>query len=335
MVTGDHPITAGAIARDVGIGGARPNTIEGDELESIIARDGSRALLQVDVVARAVPAQKLLLVRTLQSQREIVAVTGDGVNDVPALQAADIGIAMGERGTTSAREVGAIVLLDDNFRTIVSAIREGRQLFRNLRLSFAYLLMIHIPLVATATMIPLGGYPLLYLPIHIVWLELIIHPTALLAFQELATGSRLAPARRSERAGQFFSKREWLVVGTVGGVVTLAILWAYDRSLVSGGPEHARALALAVLVSAGAAITAGLSGLRTRAATVMSAISVVSAIIFVQLPIIAGPLHLEALQINDWAIAAVGGLVPGALAALFRWGGSTFEPITNTPGSSG
>lgn len=152
----------------------------------------------IDVVARAIPAQKLALVRALQSQGDVVAVTGDGVNDVPALQAADIGIAMGERGTRSAREAGAIVLLDDNFRTIVSAIAEGRQLFRNLRLSFAYLLMVHIPLVATAALIPLAGYPLLYLPIHVVWLELIIHPTALLVFQEPATSTILEPVRPRE-----------------------------------------------------------------------------------------------------------------------------------------
>ena len=123
MVTGDHPTTATAVAREVGIGGADPATIEGDQLEETIARGGSAALRRVDVIARALPAQKLRLVQALQSQGEIVAVTGDGVNDVPALQAADIGIAMGERGTRSAREVGAIVLLDDNFRTIVSAIR--------------------------------------------------------------------------------------------------------------------------------------------------------------------------------------------------------------------
>ena len=115
MITGDHTATACAVAREVGIGGATPRAIEGDQLEDELAKHGSKGLLKIDVIARAIPAQKLQLVQALQSRGEIVAVTGDGVNDVPALQAADIGIAMGERGTRSAREVAAIVLLDDNF----------------------------------------------------------------------------------------------------------------------------------------------------------------------------------------------------------------------------
>lgn len=132
MVTGDHVTTATAIARDIGLGVADPRIIEGSQLKALGAGD----LKEFDVVARAIPAQKLDLVRMLRSSGEIVVVTGDGVNDVPALQGADIGIAMGERGTRTAREIASIVLLDDNFRTIVRAIAEGRQLFRNLKLSF-------------------------------------------------------------------------------------------------------------------------------------------------------------------------------------------------------
>lgn len=118
MVTGDHVTTATAIAREIGLGGADPRIIEGSQLKALGAGD----LKEFDVVARAIPAQKLDLVRMLRSSGEIVAVTGDGVNDVPALQGADIGIAMGERGTRTAREIASIVLLDDNFRTIVRAI---------------------------------------------------------------------------------------------------------------------------------------------------------------------------------------------------------------------
>ena len=204
--------------------------------------------------------------RALQRRGEIVAVTGDGVNDVPALQAADVGIAMGERATRSAREVASIVLLDDNFRTIVRAIAEGRQLFRNLQLSFAYLLMIHIPLVITAALIPLAGYPVLYMPIHIVWLELIIHPTALLMFQDLPATERLAPAVR-RRVARFFSNADWLRIILVGTVLTVIVAAGYERSLGAGrNVEHARAMALAVLTTASAVLSSALSRLRTWAA---------------------------------------------------------------------
>ncbi len=324
MITGDHTATARAIAREVGIGGAAPRAIEGDQIEDELAKHGSRGLLNIDVIARAIPAQKLHLVQALQSHGEIVAVTGDGVNDVPALQAADIGIAMGERGTRSAREVAAIVLLDDNFRTIVSAIREGQQLFRNLRSSFAYLLMIHIPLVATATLVPLAGYPLLYLPIHVVWLELVIHPTALLVFQDLDADAPLKAVRERRRAGRFFSAWQWLVVGAVGTAVTLGVLYGYARSLDAGaGVEHARAMALVTLVIASATLTATLSRLRTLTARSIVAASVASAVILVQIPLLADLLDVEPLHLDDWAVAIAGGLVPGALASVFNWRRST------------
>jgi Ca2+-transporting ATPase len=192
MVTGDHSATALAVAKAVGIAQEQTAVVEGDAMMTRLAQGDNSFLDSVCVVARAKPAQKLSLVHALQARGEVVAVTGDGVNDVPALQAADIGIAMGGRGTRSSREIAAIVLLDDNFRSIVHAIAEGRQLFRNLQLSFEYLLIMHIPLILAAALIPLAGYPLLFLPVHIVWLELIIHPTALLVFQNLPPTSRLS-----------------------------------------------------------------------------------------------------------------------------------------------
>jgi Ca2+-transporting ATPase len=316
MVTGDHPATAAAVAREIGLGDGSPVVIPGDEMERRIASEGGAFLSRVNVIARAVPAQKLGLVRILQGQGEIVAVTGDGVNDVPALQAADIGIAMGERGTRSAREVAAIVLLDDNFRSIVWAIAEGRQLFRNLQLSFAYLLMIHLPLVATAAMIPLAGYPLLYLPVHVVWLELIIHPTALLVFQNLPAGETLAPLPRS-RELRFFGRAQWLVIILTGAVVATVVMFSYDRSLGAGyDVAHARAMAMVALTVASAGITAALSRLRGLAAKVMVAATIGLSLILVQVPVLAHYLNLHPLHLDDWLIAMGGGLLAAVLPAL-------------------
>jgi Ca2+-transporting ATPase len=312
MVTGDHPATAEAIAREIGMGGASPVVMSGDQpmLPRATRWEGA------DVIARAIPSQKLELVRDLQAAGEIVAVTGDGVNDVPALQAADIGIAMGGRGTRSAREVAAIVLLDDNFRTIVRAIAEGRQLFRNLQLSFAYLLMVHIPLVLSAAIIPLAGYPLLYLPIHIVWLELIIHPTALLVFQELPTTAELMPAQRHAEP-RFFGTGSWLTIGTVGALITAIVVFGYDFALGAGGDvEHARAMALVALIVAGATITASLSSLSSWAARVVVLASLVSLGALVQIPALASLVHLRPLHFNDWALAIAGGAAAGILSGV-------------------
>jgi len=319
MVTGDHPATAGAVAREIGLGQGSPKVIEADQLDSLLQKNAAE-LKHVDVIARAIPSQKLNLVRGMQSLGEVVAVTGDGVNDVPALQAADIGLAMGERGTRSAREVAAIVLLDDNFRTITRAIAEGRQLFCNLKLSFAYLLMIHIPLVLTAALIPLAGYPLLYLPIHIVWLELIIHPTALLVFQELPASEHLSRIQKTQRP-RFFSRWEWLVIAGVGVLVTLMIIAGYERSLGVGREvEHARAMTLVMLAFASAMFTIVLGGLASRMSRLIVVGTIGVTLLLVQIPVTASLLHLVPLHFDDLLLAIAAAIGIAAVAFLGRFG---------------
>jgi Ca2+-transporting ATPase len=318
MVTGDHPRTALAVAKSVGIGGDAPRLITGEELGGIADAQGGGGFVGVDVIARARPAQKLELVRGLQAAGQIVAVTGDGVNDVPALQAADVGVAMGERGTRSAREVSSIVLLDDNFRTIVGAIREGRQLFENLRASFQYLLTVHLPFVMTATLIPLAGYPLLYLPVHIVWLEVVIHPTAMLAFQAPASGMLATPPSASGGA-RFFGRREWVLIVLAGVVISAMVMAGYLRSLEGArNVEHGRAMALAVFTVAGAATAAALSRLKSRAAWVICVGTVLSSFLLIQTPGMNRVLHLQALHGDDWALVACAGLIVGCLPLAGR-----------------
>jgi Ca2+-transporting ATPase len=314
MVTGDHPLTADAVARAIGLATA-PVVMTGDELASALAR-GAPVPARVDVVARATPTQKLALVQALQRGGEIVAVTGDGVNDVPALQTADVGIAMGERGTQSAREVAPIVLLDDDFATIVGAIAEGRQLFRNLQRSFRYLLMMHVPLVVTATLIPLGGYPLLYLPIHVVWLELVMHPTALLAFQAPAAAAELAATVRVTRV-RLFARHEWSAVVVIAAALTTFVASGFLRTLDEGGDVgHARAMAVVTLSFASAGLVAAATGLRTGVARVIAGMTVALTLLVVQLPALAVHLHVTPLHADDLGRALGMVLLAAALAAL-------------------
>lgn len=318
MITGDHAHTAEAIAREIGIGGQTPLVVDGANLANRLA--SKAAISGIDVVARCTPAQKLALVEALRREGELVAVTGDGVNDAPALRGADVGIAMGQRGTQAARDVASIVLLDDNFATIIRAIAEGRQLFQNLRQSFAYLLMVHAPLVATAALIPLLGYPLLYRPIHIVWLELIIHPTALLVFQNLPSTDGLAPATNG-RQRRFYSRRAWASIGLVSVVATGFVVWGYIANL---GAEldvaHARSMAIATLIIASAAITAVLSKLGSRNAWIAVGATMASAVLAIEFEPLAELLHLSPLHSVDWLIAIGGGLVVSAAASLMHEG---------------
>jgi Ca2+-transporting ATPase len=246
---------------------------------------------------------------------------------------------MGERGTRSAREAASIVLLNDDFSTIVRAIAEGRQLFRNLQLSFQYLLMIHIPLVITATFIPLTGHPILYLPIHIVWLETLIHPTALLVFQELPARWSLQPIAKRQ-AAHFFTIEKWCLIALIGALTTAVILWGYDRSLLPGrNVEHARAMAMVVLSCASASATALLSRLRTKSAWVMTVATLALAGILVQTPWLAASLNLQPLHGDDWLIATTGGFVsvafPIVLFALGRQGACVWRRGKSGPGRKG
>ena len=311
MVTGDHPATAQAIAREVGLGAGAPRVVTLASADDPAAALGSGT----HVVARATPSQKLALVAALQAQGELVAVTGDGVNDVPALRLADIGVAMGERGTRSAREVAPVVLLDDNFRTIVGAVAEGRQLFQNLRLAFAYLLLVHMPLVIGAAAIPVMDLPLLFLPIHIVWLELVIHPTAMLAFQDLPRSGPLSPVSH-QRHARFFSRSAWWGIAVVGMLVSAAVVWSYLHALgADRNVEHARAMALTVLLAASAGITIGLTRLRQAAARWLVFGTLASQGLLVQVDGLSRWLNLQPLHAMDWALAG------GALLAvtLLTW----------------
>jgi Ca2+-transporting ATPase len=183
MITGDSPGTAMAIAAEVGLEQAR-SCITGPELARMSDDELADRIRTTDVFARMVPQQKLQLVRALSANGDVVGMTGDGVNDAPALRAADIGIAMGARGTDVAREAAALVITDDDFASIVGGIRQGRGIFDNLRKAMAYIIAVHVPIIGMS-LLPLfvRSWPMVLLPVQIAFLELIIDPACSVVFE--------------------------------------------------------------------------------------------------------------------------------------------------------
>jgi len=250
MLTGDNPVTAQNIARQVGLHPLDP-VISGPEIDGDDDATLQKRARHASVFARVRPEQKLRLVRALQASGEIVCMTGDGVNDAPALKAADIGIAMGERGTDVAREAAALVLLDDDFTSIVRAVRLGRRIFDNLRKAMAFLLAVHVPIAGLAVLPVLVGWPLILLPVHIVFLELIIDPACSIVF-ESEREERNVMRRPPRPVGEPLFDRRTVVFSLLQGagvlVVTAGVL---ARALLGGLPEEdARALTFVTLVVA-------------------------------------------------------------------------------------
>jgi Ca2+-transporting ATPase len=173
MITGDHPVTATAIARDLGLADANAPTITGPQLEQLDDAALAEAVRRTAVFARVVPEDKLRIVRALQADGEVVAMTGDGVNDAPALEQADIGVAMGQVGTDVARDAADMVLQDDNFASIVGAVEQGRVVFDNVRKFIRNILSGNLAEVAVMVLAPLAGMPIPLLPLQILWLNLV------------------------------------------------------------------------------------------------------------------------------------------------------------------
>lgn len=182
MITGDYMKTAVAIGAEIGLK-YRDYAITGDEIEKMTEDELCAAVKSCDIFSRVIPEHKMKIVKALQKNGEIVAMTGDGVNDATALKAADIGIAMGKRGTEVAKEAAHMILMDDNFTTIVESVKDGRRVFDNIRKAMVYILIIHIPIIALALCSPLFNLPQILLPVHIVLLELIIDPTCSIVFE--------------------------------------------------------------------------------------------------------------------------------------------------------
>jgi Ca2+-transporting ATPase len=249
MITGDYPVTARTIAAQAGLDHAGA-VLVGSELAVLEPTALAERVAATSVFARIQPEQKLHLVQALKARGEVVAMTGDGVNDAPALKAAHIGIAMGERGSDVAREAAAIVLLDENFARIVDAVRLGRRIFDNLRKVMLYIVAIHVPIAGLAMLPLLAGFPPLLLPAHVVLTEMIIDPMCTVAFENEPDepGLMQRPPRALDEA---LIGRAQLLIGLAQGMVLLlACLAVYAAALRDGaGSELARTLAFIAMTA--------------------------------------------------------------------------------------
>src|SRR5665648_23543 len=255
MITGDYPVTAMNIAREIGL--KNPEiSISGPELQVMTEDELCKRIKDVNVFARVVPEQKLKIVNALKRNREIVAMTGDGVNDAPALKAANIGIAMGEKGTDVAREASSLVLMDDNFASIVGAVKMGRRIFDNLQKALGYIFAIHVP-IAGLSLIPVfvADWPLLLWPVHLVFLELIIDPACSIIFEAEEEEKNVMSRPPKDINEPFFgAKKIWL--SCTQGIGILAIVFAvYFFGLKMGySGQEDRALAFTTLIAANIAV---------------------------------------------------------------------------------
>lgn len=250
MITGDYPDTARSIARQIGLHSPE-EVVTGQELGQMSEEALRLRVRSVNIFARVMPEQKLLLVNALKAIGEVVAMTGDGVNDAPALKAAHIGIAMGRRGTDVAREAADLVILDDDFSSIVEAIRLGRRIYTNIKDAMAYIMAIHVPIAGLSLLPVLFGWPLILLPVHIVFLELIIDPACSVVFEAVPEDSETMRRPPRDPNEPLFTGRALGLSLLQGASVLLIVIGVFCIALFRGqGELDARALTYTTLIVA-------------------------------------------------------------------------------------
>ena len=318
MITGDYAGTARAIAKQAGLG-AGNEVITGDELAQLSDDELQERIKTATIFARIIPEQKLRLVNAFKANGEVVAMTGDGVNDAPALKAAHIGIAMGSRGTDVAREASSLVLLDDDFTSIVHAVRLGRRIYDNLKKAMSYILAAHLP-IAGLTLLPLMfGWPLVLTPVHIVFLEMVINPACSIVFE--AEPDEKDVMKRSPRSPQQPLFGGWtLVLSLLQGLsVLLIVLIVYGFALHRGQEvNEARALAFATLVIANLSL---ILTNRSWSRTILSMIAIPNPALWwvvggtavflglvLYVPVLASLFHFATLHADDLLLSIGAGL---------------------------
>ncbi|MCB9224943.1 MAG: cation-translocating P-type ATPase [Crocinitomicaceae bacterium] len=249
MITGDYPSTALSIAGKAGIQ-TNDNVLTGSDLHDMNDEELAEKIRETNIFARIIPEQKLRIINALKANNEIVAMTGDGVNDAPALMAADIGISMGAKGTDVARESSSLVLMDDNFASIVNAVRSGRRIYDNMEKAMSFIIAVHIPIIGLALVPALfPSIPVLLMPVHIVFLELIIDPVCTLAFESEKEEKGIMNRPPRDPSKKFFGLNK-IGLSALYGIILLAmVLGVYFLSINEGHSDNEiRSIAFSSLI---------------------------------------------------------------------------------------
>lgn len=327
MITGDHPRTARAIAAAAGLDNQQ--VLTGDDIGNMNGAILTERLRDICVFARVTPHQKLAIVDALKARGEVVAMTGDGVNDAPALKSAHIGIAMGKRGTDVAREAASLVLLEDDFGAIVSAIRLGRRIFANLRQALVYTLAVHVPIIGLSVLPLLFGLPLVLAPIHIAFLELVIDPACSVVFEAEEGSAKLMQQPPRSPLERLVASQHLILSLVQGTITTVVVAGLYAWMLASGVqvPE-ARALAFVTLVTANAVLilscrskAPGWRGLFSRLSDVglwVFGATLLGLILITWVPAVSSAFAFATPSPSAWLISFVIGI---SMLALFEFAG--------------
>jgi Ca2+-transporting ATPase len=317
MITGDHPSTAREIAKQAGIDAAI--VVTGSELSAFDDATLDKHVRRANVFARVRPSEKLRLVQSLRRCGEIVAMTGDGVNDAPALKAAHIGVAMGRRGTDVAREAASLVLLEDDFASLVGAVRLGRRIYENLRNAMRYLVAVHVPLAGMAFFPLVAGWPLLLFPLHVVFLEFLIDPACSLVFEAERGGPHLMLRKPRDPHEPLFS-REALAMGLMQGIGLLAgVSFVLAYAHATGGSDPAvRAMAFVTLVIGNIGLIAAnrshsltlfeMATHENRPMWLIVPLAAIALLMTIYVPSAAHAFRFEAIPVGDTVLAAAIGL---------------------------
>lgn len=310
MLTGDHKATAHAVAHRVGL--EHDAVYSGDELQAMNDNEFEEAIKKGNVFCRVLPEQKLKIVEVLQKIGYSVAVTGDGINDAPALKRADIGIAMGEKGTDVAKEAASLVLLDDNFATMVGAIKNGRKIYDNIQNAFKYLVAFHVPIFLSALIIPILRLPLLLVPVDIIVLELVLHPVVSIVFERQKADAGIMKRKPRPTKAPFLNRIQFARLAGIGLAIFLLSAGIYAWAMSVGMGEHeARGLGLTMMILGQLVVIptevssrgTKLSDIRSNKYLVgMIALVIAAYVLTMYIPFLALALQISSITLLEWVL---------------------------------